>query len=211
MPQFFVTDHLQNISDVTDTGATMLARYSFDPEGRRLLVLGTDVTRFGFAHERWHGGSSLWLTVYRSYDPELGRWTSEDPLWGGPSYAAGNLYSFVSNNSIVFVDPLGLYTMQTANVPAPSPDIAALLNCIEGKLNATLIVTATSQGHGPTDPHTHGQAVDVKPLKDVTFDDFKCAAKACGSVYTGDERKRTSAEWTGPHYHMQRTKKGFFR
>jgi RHS repeat-associated protein len=41
----------------------------------------------------------------RFYDPEVGRWTTPDPLWfeDGP-----NLYSYVQNNPLIFIDPNGL-------------------------------------------------------------------------------------------------------
>lgn len=41
----------------------------------------------------------------RYYDPEVGRWTTPDPVWfkDGP-----NLYAYVQNNPILFVDPDGL-------------------------------------------------------------------------------------------------------
>ena len=41
----------------------------------------------------------------RFYDPEVGRWTTPDPLWfeDGP-----NLYAYVQNNPMIFIDPNGL-------------------------------------------------------------------------------------------------------
>ncbi len=44
---------------------------------------------------------------YRFYSPEMGRWTTRDPL----GEAGGvNLYAFVGNNPVNWVDPWGLYT-----------------------------------------------------------------------------------------------------
>jgi RHS repeat-associated protein len=52
-----------------------------------------------------HAGSGLELALYRAYDPELGRWLSEDPIGeeGGL-----NLYGYVGNEPLSGVDPLGL-------------------------------------------------------------------------------------------------------
>ena len=43
---------------------------------------------------------------YRDYDPETGRWTARDPI----GFAGGdtNLYGYVFNNPISFIDPIGL-------------------------------------------------------------------------------------------------------
>lgn len=47
----------------------------------------------------------LQLLTHRYYDPSTGRFLTRDPI----SYAGGiNLYSYVQNNPINFIDPLGL-------------------------------------------------------------------------------------------------------
>jgi hypothetical protein len=50
--QFFLRDHLGNVTDVTDGTAGPLARYIFDPAGRRTLNAGNDVTGIGFTGHR---------------------------------------------------------------------------------------------------------------------------------------------------------------
>jgi RHS repeat-associated protein len=101
----FTTDHLGSVTEATDGSATVLARYAFDPWGRRTLVAGTDVTSVGFTGKRWQGGAGVGLTLYRAYDPEVGRWVSQDPvgLEGGI-----NLYGYVVNRPTLLVDKLGL-------------------------------------------------------------------------------------------------------
>ena len=45
------------------------------------------------------------LTLFRAYDPELGRWLSADPI----GEAGGlNLYGYVGGNPVNYRDPLGL-------------------------------------------------------------------------------------------------------
>jgi len=84
-PRYDVFDWLDCISEKNDTS------------------LCTD---FLYTGHYWHGQSGLFLTLYRAYDPETGRWISRDPLGedGGM-----NLYAYVSNGPIVYIDRFGLF------------------------------------------------------------------------------------------------------
>lgn len=103
--RFFTTDHLGSVREVTDTAGTLLARYGFDPWGRRTVTAGTDVTTIGFTGHRTHTTSGLTLALYRGYEGGLARWVSEDPtrLKGGL-----NLYAYVGGRVTTSWDPLGL-------------------------------------------------------------------------------------------------------
>jgi len=50
--RYFATDHLGSVTDVTDGSATALARYAFDPWGRRTVTAGTDITSIGYTGHR---------------------------------------------------------------------------------------------------------------------------------------------------------------
>lgn len=102
--RFFVGDRLGSLDAVTDTSGALLTRYAFDPWGRRTMTIGSDVTNVGYAGHRWQSVSNLSLTLYRAYDPELGRWMSEDPAGraDGP-----NLYLYAVNQPTRRIDPLG--------------------------------------------------------------------------------------------------------
>ena len=97
MDRFFAADHLGSVESVTDAGSTTIARYAFDPWGRRALVAGANITNVGFTAHLAHGPSTNYLTLYRAYDPDLGRWLSEDPLG---LVAGPNLYEYVSNDPL---------------------------------------------------------------------------------------------------------------
>jgi RHS repeat-associated protein len=104
--RLFVRDHLGSVSAVTDGAVNTLARYQYDPWGRRDLVVGTESTAVGFTGHWFHAPSELWLTQYRAYDADLGRWISEDPIkerGDGP-----NLSAYVLNEPLTRIDPLGL-------------------------------------------------------------------------------------------------------
>jgi RHS repeat-associated protein len=103
--RFFAADHLGSVGEVTNGSGTVLARYGFDPWGRRILLSGTNVTSTGYTGHQWHSTAGMWLAQYRAYESDLGRWISEDPIGldDGP-----NLYAYVANNPFQWIDPDGL-------------------------------------------------------------------------------------------------------
>ena len=78
---FFVTrDHLGSVRQVSDSSGAIRAAYDYDPFGRRSKVTGDKDSPFGLTGHYEHASSGLLLTLYRAYDPDLGRWLSPDPL-----------------------------------------------------------------------------------------------------------------------------------
>jgi RHS repeat-associated protein len=104
-----VKDHLSSIRTVLNGSGAALATYSFDPWGRRLLASGTDVTTRGFTGLRVADEGSM--AALRAYDADAGRWLGEDPI----GVADGlNLYTYVRNNPLSFVDPSGAVRVQSS-------------------------------------------------------------------------------------------------
>jgi RHS repeat-associated protein len=115
---FYATDHLGSVREVTDGSGALTAAYDYDPYGRGRQTLGTFRATFGYASYFAHQASKLWLTVFRAYDPNRGRWLSRDPI----GEAGGlNLYGYVGNNPINFTDPSGLYAVAFAPLAGLGP------------------------------------------------------------------------------------------
>jgi RHS repeat-associated protein len=112
---FFATDHLGSVTEVTDGSATLLARYAFDPWGRRTVTAGIDVTTVGYTgHQESRGRWSAW---FRTFDPGTARWLSEDPgvrfaaSFGAAALPDGlNFFEYSRNNPIRYRDPAGLWS-----------------------------------------------------------------------------------------------------
>jgi len=79
---------------------------SYNPFGNVISDSNPGWQPFGFAGGMYDSDTGLTRFGARDYDPETGRWTIKDPIRfdGGDS----NLYGYVLNDPINFVDPLGL-------------------------------------------------------------------------------------------------------
>jgi RHS repeat-associated protein len=103
--RIFGADHLGSVTEVTNDSGALLARYSFDPWGRRTLVTGTDVTTVGHIGYRWQAAGNLSLALYRAFDPDLARWISADPI----GFEGGlNFYEYAENSPERYIDRNGL-------------------------------------------------------------------------------------------------------
>ena len=105
-PRFVTRDHLGSVREMTDSGGALATRNDYDPYGRMTRVGGTADSRFAYTGHYVHGPTGLAFTLYRAYDPQLGRWLNEDPI----GLAGGiNLVVFAGNDPVNQSDPLGLW------------------------------------------------------------------------------------------------------
>ena len=89
-----------------DNTQTAVARYAYDAFGMLLTKIGSLTQPIQFSTKPYDDKTGLSYYGYRFYLPVLARWINRDPL----SESAGpNLFSFVINNPVNWVDPLGLY------------------------------------------------------------------------------------------------------
>lgn len=103
---FYGRDHLGSVREVVNASSGVLTRYGYDAYGRGSKLSGTVESDFQYTGHYAHSPSGLYLSPYRAYEAELGRWISRDPI----SEAGGiNLYGYVQNNPINLWDPYGLY------------------------------------------------------------------------------------------------------
>jgi RHS repeat-associated protein len=98
-------DHQGSIREMLDASGNIVAEYSYDPYGRQTRIAGAGPdTDFAYAGYYVHQRSGLNLTRTRAYSPALGRFINRDSI----GEAGGdNLYAYVANNPINWVDPEG--------------------------------------------------------------------------------------------------------
>ncbi len=101
------TDHLGSVRLVVklSTG-TVMQLMEHDEFGRVVQDTNSGYQPFGFAGGEYSPATGLVRFGVRDYDPEVGRWTSKDPVLFGATDA--NLYGYVWEDPINWIDPLGL-------------------------------------------------------------------------------------------------------
>jgi RHS repeat-associated protein len=103
---FYAFDSEGSVSQTTDSMGSALNSYLFNAFGQ--IVSGSQTDPFGYRGQFGYytdNETGLQLMTHRYYEPSHGQFLTRDPL----SYGGGvNLYSYVTNNPLNFVDPLGL-------------------------------------------------------------------------------------------------------
>ena len=98
-----------NTIAITDASQTVVNKYAYTPFGRLTNEVEAFPQPFKFVGQ--HGvmtePNGFYYMKARYYDPEVGRFISEDPI--GFEGGDVNFYAYVSNNPINNVDPSGLF------------------------------------------------------------------------------------------------------
>ena len=102
---YFLTDHLGSTAALADGSGAVAETLNYDSFGNNA---GSTRTRYTFRGRERDSDTGLLYYRARFYDPQLGRFISEDPIGlnGGI-----NTYAYVGNNPVWANDPLGLATL----------------------------------------------------------------------------------------------------
>lgn len=102
-----ITNHLGSPRLVVNVdNGTVVQLMKYNVFGVVTTDTSPDFQPFGFAGGLYDQHTKLVRFGARDYDPELGRWTTKDPI----GFAGGdtNLYGYVANDPINWTDPTGL-------------------------------------------------------------------------------------------------------
>ena len=102
---FYHADDLGSIRLVTDAGGVVVNEYDYDSYGNFETIIEGVTNPFTYTGREFDAESGLYYYRARYYDPQTGRFVSQDPI-GFPAGDA-NLYRYVFNNPVNFTDPEG--------------------------------------------------------------------------------------------------------
>jgi RHS repeat-associated protein len=136
-----VCDQLGSPRLVIDTATGAVAQQmSYDEFGNVIMDTNAGFQPFGFAGGLYDPDTGLVRLGARDYDPRTGRWTVKDPIFfkGGDT----NLYGYVQNDPVNFIDPLGLVNWRNSAIAAAQ--------AVGGTLGAAggVVITFESAGIG---------------------------------------------------------------
>jgi RHS repeat-associated protein len=105
---FYHSDGLGSITQITDSSKQILASYGYDAFGNITSQTGSLTNSYTFTGREYDPESGLYYYRARYYDPTTGRFLSADPV---PGYLiiplSLNLYPYTWNNPINYRDPDG--------------------------------------------------------------------------------------------------------
>jgi RHS repeat-associated protein len=103
--EFYHTDALGSILSLTDQAGAIQTTYRYDPFGTTMAT-GTSSNPYTYTGRETDNGTGLLYYRARYYSPRMERFVTEDPI----GFRGGdvNLYAYVWDNPIRFVDSYGL-------------------------------------------------------------------------------------------------------
>ena len=112
-------DQVGSLRMVTDAAGNVVKRRDYDSFGNIISDSNPELTvPFGFAGGLHDPDTGLVRFGYRDYDPDMGRWTAKDPI----GFAGGDtdLYGYVQNDPVNWIDPYGLFVEHAFENVLPS-------------------------------------------------------------------------------------------
>jgi RHS repeat-associated protein len=104
---YLVYDPIGSLRGIVDEDGNFVKQVDYDSFGKVITDSAPSLTiPFGFAGGLYDADTHLIRFSQRDYDPDIGRWTAKDPIFfsGGDT----DLYGYVRNDPINFIDPYGL-------------------------------------------------------------------------------------------------------
>ncbi len=102
---FYHFDALGSVVALSDSSGSIVAEYEYEVFGSATITGNGHGNPFMFTGRRFDDETGLYYYRARMYHPELGRFMQPDPI----GYLGGiNLYTYVGNNPLNWIDPLGL-------------------------------------------------------------------------------------------------------
>jgi len=129
---YYFADGNGNVTYMINGSQNMVANYRYDPFGKTISSSGSlaEANVYRFSSKEVITNTGMYYYGFRFYDPNLQRWINRDPI---QEYSGVNLYTFVYNNPLTWVDLFGLAEYSRGQVeaginPTHNPIITQQLN-----------------------------------------------------------------------------------
>ncbi len=106
---YYHYNHRGDVIAVSSHNGGIIFKADYDAYGKIMRIdSGSFAPRYSFSTKRYFKELELYYYGYRWYIPELGRWTTDDPI--GLKGGTCNLYNFCNNSPLIYTDFHGLWT-----------------------------------------------------------------------------------------------------
>jgi RHS repeat-associated protein len=100
---YYQRDGLGSVSSLSTAAGSLTNTYSYDSFGNATASTGSISNPFRYTGREFDSEAGIYQYRARYYDPSVGRFMSEDPVW----YGTFNLYNYVGGNPVNYTDPSG--------------------------------------------------------------------------------------------------------
>jgi len=149
---YYHADHQGSITHLTDSSGLVVNSYFYDSYGNTLILSETLSQPYTYTGREYDQESGLYYYRARYYDPQAGRFLSEDPIGFlsgdaiGVEAADPNLYRYVRNNPINLTDPTGQIAVAIPVVVGGEAVLDALIGLGAGAALGELISNVLERG-----------------------------------------------------------------
>ncbi len=102
---YYQQDGLGTVTSLSNSAGALVQTYIFDSFGKLTASTGSLTNPFRYTGREFDAETNLYYYRARYYDPNLGRFISEDSLG---FVATADFYSYVENDALNLADPFGL-------------------------------------------------------------------------------------------------------
>ena len=198
---YLAYDQIGTLRLISDSYGNMVKRIDYDTFGNILNDSNPEfIVSLGFAGGLHDRDTGLVRFGYRDYMPEIGKWTAKDPILfaGGDS----NLYGYVLNDPVNFVDPDGLSPTAAGAIAGgavggpPGAVAGAVIGTITGAVIGQAVWDNWFANEGDNDPVVYPENPENAPEKFLPKKGRK--GKICqddGSVWEKDHSSHGGDQW----------------
>jgi len=128
---YYQADDLGSITSLSNAAGALAQTYTFDSFGNQTASSGSLTNPFQYTAREHDSETSLYFYRARYFDPNAGRFLSEDPLGLKDNV---DMYVYVHNKPVNFNDPFGLYTLKGYFPPGYAGQLSNAIDDVIKKL-----------------------------------------------------------------------------